>query len=273
MKNLLAGMAIIAYGLTGCGGGGGDSGGASSTTSNAANQGNSLDIQAVGHYKAKNTAGKLPIFEDIIVAPSGKFAIYYEDAFSSSRGFVDGMVSGATGQFTGTMTDFAQTGVFAGSISGQYRQGVGLSGTAIYAVGSAPFDASFVEYMTASTGTTDAVGTWNGSDEVRRALVVTIDSSSSVKITLSASCQFTGTLKFSDGANTAQIATLTGSSSGTGCRFGDSGLTGLLTVTRPIAGGYVTLRGHAVRTDRKDGFYFTSTRCPSGKTVEVITSC
>jgi len=258
--------------IAGCGGGGSDGGATNSSNAGSVSQPKGMDIQAVGRYKGKVTTGRLPIFQDLVVSPDGRFAIYYEDAFGSSRGFVDGLVSGDGGQFNGTTSDYSQAGVSSGSISGQYRPGVGLSGSAIYASGPSNFELKFSEYMTLATGAADAKGTWNASDEMNSTLTVSIDSSQSIKVAINANCQFSGAAKFSNGANTGQIANLSGTSSGTGCRFGTGSMSGLVAVTYPN-NGYVRIQGHAIRSDRRDGFSFSSVRCPSTKTVQSILSC
>lgn len=255
--------AIMLMALAGCGGGGG--GEAAPTDQQAAG----IDIAAVAVYKAKVDGGRLPIFQTLVVSPDGKVAIYYEDAFGASRGFVDGTVNGAIGRFSAALTDFASTGVFSGSASGTYRVGAGISATVTYSGASSAVDFAFEFYPTLATGAADAVGTWNAGDERNSPQLVRVASDGSFSVAIGTQCNVSGTATFGDGANTRQLASLRATASGTGCRFGTGEMSGLM-LLRYGAAGWQSLYGHLVRADRRDGFMMHSYRCSNGSTYSYL---
>lgn len=257
----------LVLGLAGCGGGGG--GGSGSDAGNAAPRG--IDLAAVGVYKATVRGGPLPIFQTLVVGPTGRSAIYYADGFDSSRGFVDASISGSGGAFTGTLTDFAQTGIFTGSASGTYRAGSGVSANVVYPGQAYTIDFLFSGYPTDPAGPSSAVGVWSSKDERGGAQSLTIAGGRSGTFTVSygATCTVSGTTTFGDNnSNAFQVATLAGSTTGSGCRFGTGSMSGLLLVSAPGTKN-PSIIGHLVRSDLKEGFMFSSYRCSDGSTRTV----
>lgn len=268
-------LAMLVVLLSACGGGGDGGSGTNSSAGSGAGSGSGasgIDIKAVGRYYTTVDVEPQPIFQTLVISPNGKMAIYYEDSWGFRRGFVDGNVTGSGGQFTGRVTDFGEGTVEDGTISGQYRSGGGVSAQFVFPSGSPSIDYAFEAYMTGQSGAADSVGSWNAVDEFEAKPTVVISNDSKITVTFSSTCTVSGTLKFSDGANTGQIATLNGVADGTGCRFGTGSMSGLMIVEYPN-GRYVELTGHFVRSDRREGFSFTSTRCPSGKTVRGLLFC
>lgn len=255
-------LALIAISLGGCGGGGGGDGGGAT---NPPSQPTGIDIAAIGIYKATVTGGPLPIFQTLVVGPTGKGAVYYEDGFGSSRGFVDATLSGSGGNFTGSLTDFARTGVFNGTVSGTYRAGSGISANVVYPGQTSTVQFTFESYPTLTEGPTSAAGSWNSMDERSTAQSIVIAGARSGTFTISygAQCTVTGTTTFGDNANTLQLATLSGTATGSGCRFGTGTMTGLLLVKSPGTTN-PSIIGHLARPDRTDGFMLQSFRCRDG---------
>lgn len=271
MKRLNA--LAIALGLAGCGGGG--SGGSGPDTANPTTRG--IDLAAVGIYKATVRGGPLPIFQTLVVGPTGRSAIYYADAFDSSRGFVDAAISGSGGAFTATLTDFAQTGIFAGNASGSYRAGSGVSANVTYPGQAYAIDFLLSGYPTDPTGPASAGGAWSSRDEKGGAQSITIAGGRSGTFTVSygATCTVSGTTTFGDNnSNAFQVATLAGTATGSGCRFGIGSMSGLLLVSAPGTKN-PSIIGHLVRSDLKEGFMFSSYRCSDGstRTVAPVFSC
>ena len=253
-------LALTTLSITGCGGGG-DAGGTSSPPLQPAG----IDIAAVGIYKATVTGGPRPIFQTLIVGPTGKGAVYYEDGFGSSRGFVDATLSGSGGIFAGSLTDFASTGVFNGTASGTYRAGSGINATVTYPGQTSTIPFTFDNYPTLATGPASAVGSWNSMDERGTAQTITIvgAQTGTFSIVFGAQCTVTGIFTFGDNANTLQLATISGMSSGGGCRFGNGPMTGLLLVKSPGTSN-PSIIGHLARQDKTDGFMLQSFRCRDG---------
>jgi hypothetical protein len=257
------GFAITAVGmLAGCGGGG-DEG------APVNQQAAGIELAAVAVYEAKVDGGRLPIFQTLVVSPDGRAAIYYQDGFGGSRGFVDGTVSGANGRFSATLTDFASTGVFNGSASGTYRAGAGISATVTYPGVSSAIEFAFDSYPTLPTGRPDAVGTWNAGDERNSAQLVTVASDGTFAVAIGTACNVSGTATFGDGANTLQLASLRATAVGTGCRFGTGEMSGLM-LLRYGNTRWQSLYGHLVRADRRDGFMLHSYRCSNGSTYSYL---
>jgi hypothetical protein len=245
--------------ITACGGGGGGG------TADINAPSNSIDAAAVGVYKATVSGGTSPIFQSLIVGPTGKSAIYYEDGFGSSRGFVDATVSGSGGNFTASLTDYARSGIFNGSASGTYRSGSGIAATVIYPGQSTNIEFTFDYQPTLASGPTAAVGSWNSIDErgTAQSVIIAGARTGTITITYGTQCMVTGSTSFGDNSNTLQLATINATSSGGGCRFGNGPMTGLLLVKSPNT-TKPSIIGHLVRQDRTDGFMFQSFRCPDG---------
>ena len=247
----------IAIGLSGCGGGGGGSSSSSSGsgTDSVPPAPRGVDQAAVAVYKATVRGGPLPIFQTLVVGPTGRSAIYYADGFDSSRGFVDASINGTGGLLTATLTDFAQTGIFTGSASGTYRAGSGVSANVIYPGQAYTIDFLFSSYPTDPTGPLSAVGVWSSRDEKGGTQSITIAGGRSGTFAVSYS-------------NAFQVATLTGSATGNGCRFGTGSMSGLLLISAPGTKN-PSIVGHLVRSDLKEGFMFSSYRCSDGSTRTV----
>lgn len=253
-------LALTALSLTGCGGGG-DGGG----TSNPTSQPSGIDIAAVGIYKATVRGGPLPIFQTLVVGPTGKGAVYYEDGFGGSRGFVDVTLSGSGGNFTGSLTDYARTGVFNGTASGTYRVGSGINAVVIYPAQTATIQFTFDSYPTLTTGPASTVGSWNSMDERGTTQTITIAGAQTGTFTIlyGPLCTISGTTTFGDNANTLQLATINGIASGGGCRFGNGPMAGLILVESPGTSN-PSIIGHLARQDKTDGFMLQSFRCRDG---------
>lgn len=263
----------IAIGLSGCGGGGGGSSSSSSGsgTDSVPPAPRGVDQAAVAVYKATVRGGPLPIFQTLVVGPTGRSAIYYADGFDSSRGFVDASINGTGGLLTATLTDFAQTGIFTGSASGTYRAGSGVSANVIYPGQAYTIDFLFSSYPTDPTGPLSAVGVWSSRDEKGGTQSITIAGgrSGTFAVSYGAACTVSGTTTFGDNnSNAFQVATLTGSATGNGCRFGTGSMSGLLLISAPGTKN-PSIVGHLVRSDLKEGFMFSSYRCSDGSTRTV----
>jgi hypothetical protein len=206
----------------------------------------------------------LPLFETVVINADGRLAVSYEDAFGSSRGFVDGLVSANGGSFSGRVTDYSRNGIAEGSVSGNYRPGVGVTAQVRYAAGSATRTYDFATYPTSTSAPGDIPGTWNASDEVNRNITVTVNGTS-ISVSFAPDCAISGSVTFPPNTNITQVATLNGTASGGGCRFGAGPMSGTLLFTYTSV-GTPTLQGHFVRADRRDGFSFRSYRCRDGNT-------
>jgi hypothetical protein len=250
--------------LVGCGGGG-----SAPETAQPPQMG--VDLAAVAVYQATVRGGPVPIFQTLVVGPTGRSAIYYADGFDSSRGFVDVAIMGSGGTFTATLTDFAQTGVFSGSAAGAYRVGSGVSANVSYPGQTYSIDYLFKAYPTDASGPTAAAGTWSSKDERGGAQSITIAGGRNGTFTVGygATCTVTGTTAFGDNnSNVLQVASLAGTAAGTGCRFGTGSVSGLLLVSAAST-KTPSIVGHLVRSDLKDGFMFSSYRCSDGSTRTV----
>ncbi len=246
--------------LAACGGGGdGDSDPPPST---------GVDIAAVAVYKGRVDAAPLPLFETVVINADGRLAVYYEDGFGSSRGFVDGVVSGNGGSFSGRVTDYSRNGVADGTVSGTYRPGVGVTAQVRYPIGSDTRTYAFESYPTSTSAPRDLPGTWNAVDEDDRTIAVSVNNTS-ISVNFAPDCSVTGTVSFPPNTNITQVATLNGTALGGGCRFGTGAMSGTLLFTYTST-GTPTLRGHFVRADRRDGFTFRSYRCRDGKTYPYL---
>lgn len=257
---------MIAALAAGCGGGGG---GSSPEAAQPVQMG--VDLAVTGIYEATVRGGALPIFQTLVVGPTGRSAIYYADGFDSSRGFVDIAMKGSGGTFTATLTDFAQAGVFSGTAAGTYRAGSGVSAAVTYPGQTYSIDYLFKAYPTESTGPTAASGTWSSRDERGGAQAVTIAGgrSGTFSVAYGSTCTVSGTTTFGDNnSNVMQVASLAGTATGSGCRFGAGSMSGLMLI---LGSGSNSPRiiGHLVRSDLKEGFMFSSYRCSDGSTRTV----
>lgn len=258
MKRL--GCCVAAVVLTGCGGGGAEGGGATPNPPPP-----TFDIQAVGVYTSRVETTTIPRFETLMVGPEGRFGVVFEDGFGSSRGFGAGIATASGGRLEGQVTNFDKGRVEAGTFSGTYRPGSGISAQLVYPSGSGLREYAFSFYPTAATGATDAQGAWNASDD--RGINVAVQlSATALSMNFGGGCTVTGVAKFADGANTAQLATIDLTSSGAACRFGAGSFSGQMLLSYGGSGRWKGLRGYAMRSDRRDGFEFRSYRCADAST-------
>ncbi len=246
--------------LSACGGGGGGDTTADSTPSSR------IDIAAVGVYSATVTGGPLPIFQDLVISPTGRAAIYYSDAFEGSRGFVDVALDGSGGAFKASLTDVARAGVYQGAATGTYRAGSGVAATVTYPGQTYSIEYQFRAYPTDPAGPASALGTWNSMDERGSAQTLTVSGArtGTFSVAYGSTCTVAGTTTFADAnSNAYQVATLAGTATGTGCRFGTGPVSGLLLVRGPGTTN-PSIVGHLIRQDRTDGFMLKSYRCRDG---------